>query len=87
MSLANEEPVLLQIGKDGVTPESAQSAEELYNTHELFKVSCLKTCPDTPEVAADKLSKRTHSLVVKVIGRRFILYRPFRENPKIVLPG
>lgn len=86
MGLANEEPVVLQIGKDGVTPETVTSAEEIYNRRELFKASCLKTCPDTPDVAADKLSKRTHSEIVKVIGRRFILYRPFKEDPKIELP-
>lgn len=86
MNLANEEPVVLQIGKDGVTPETVTSAEEIYNRRELFKASCLKTCPDTPDVAADKLSKRTHSQIVKVIGRRFILYRPFKENPQIELP-
>ena len=45
-----------------------------------------KTCPDLPEVAADKLAARTHAELVKVIGRKFILYRPFKDEPKIVLP-
>ncbi len=35
---------------------------------------------------ADKLSKRSHSEVVKVIGRKIILYKKDKDHPKIVLP-
>ena len=86
MSLGSEEAPVLQIGKGGVTPETVVSAEEVFNRRELFKGSILKTCPDLPEVAADKLAARTHAELVKVIGRKFILYRPFKDEPKIVLP-
>ena len=86
MSLGSEEAPVLQIGKGGVTPETVVSAEEVFNRRELFKGSILKTCPDRPEVAADKLAARTHAELVKVIGRKFILYRPFKDEPKIVLP-
>lgn len=86
MSLANDETQVLQIGKGGVTPETVASAEEVFNRRELFKGSILKTCPDLPEVAADKLAARTHAELVKVIGRKFILYRPDRDDPKIELP-
>ena len=86
MSLGSEEAPVLQIGKGGVTPETVVSAEEVFNRRELFKGSILKTCPDLPEVAADNLAARTHAELVKVIGRKFILYRPFKDEPKIVLP-
>lgn len=86
MSLGSEEAPVLQIGKGGVTPETVVSAEEVFNRRELFKGSILKTCPDLLEVAADKLAARTHAELVKVIGRKFILYRPFKDEPKIVLP-
>lgn len=86
MSLGSEEAPVLQIGKGGVTPETVVSAEEVFNRRELFKGSILKTCPDLPEVEADKLAARTHAELVKVIGRKFILYRPFKDEPKIVLP-
>lgn len=86
MSLGSEEAPVLQIGKGGVTPETVVSAEEVFNRRELFKGSILKTCPDLPKVAADKLAARTHAELVKVIGRKFILYRPFKDEPKIVLP-
>ncbi len=86
MRLSNTENPVLQIGKDGVTPMVVASAEEVFNTRELFKGSILKTCPDLPEVAAEKLASRTHAQLVRVIGRKFILYRADKDNPKIVLP-
>lgn len=86
MRLSNTENPVLQIGKDGVTPMVVESAEEVFNRRELFKGSVLKTCPDLPEVAADKLASRTHAELVRVIGRKFILYRANKDNPKIVLP-
>ncbi len=86
MRLSNTENPVLQIGKDGVTPMVVESAEEVFNRRELFKGSVLKTCPDLPEVAADKLASRTHAELVRVIGRKFILYRADKDNPKIVLP-
>ncbi len=86
MRLSNTENPVLQIGKDGVTPMVVESAEEVFNRRELFKGSVLKTCPDLPEVAAEKLASRTHAQLVRVIGRKFILYRADKDNPKIVLP-
>ena len=86
LSLANTLDPVIQIGKNGVAPETVQSAEEVFNTHELIKGSVLKTAPDEPKDSARMLSDRTKSVLVRVIGRRFILYRPFKENPEIELP-
>ncbi len=86
MSLANDIDPIVQIGKTGVSPEVVQATLEAFNNRELLKVNFLKTCPDEPALAADKIFKRTHSTLVKVIGRKAILYKPFPENPEIVLP-
>jgi RNA-binding protein len=32
------------------------------------------------------IAERTHSTVVKVIGKKMIIYRPAKKNPKIKLP-
>ncbi|WP_242622737.1 YhbY family RNA-binding protein [Lachnoclostridium sp. Marseille-P6806] len=87
MSLANELEPIVQIGKNGVSPEAVQSADEAFHGRELLKGAVLKTAPETPRDAAEKLAGRTRSTVVRVIGRRFILYRPDRDKPVIVLPG
>jgi len=84
--MANELDPIVQIGKGSVTPEVVAAAEEAFNTHELFKLAVLKNCTDDPNAIADMIAERTHSEVVQVIGKKIVLYRADRENPKIVLP-
>lgn len=86
IGLSNPVDPVLQVGKSGVSPETVQALEEAFHTRELVKATILKTSPDDPALAGDKLSKRTHSELVKVIGRKVVLYRPFKENPVIVFP-
>lgn len=81
----NLEP-LFQIGKLSVTPENIEAISEVFNTHELVKISVLKNCIDDPKEIATVVAERTHSQVVQVIGKKFVLYKPFKENPKIILP-
>ncbi len=84
--LANELDPIVQIGKGGATPEVVASVEEAYHTHELIKLGILKNCAEEPNAVADRIAERTHSDVVQVIGKKIVLYRADRENPKIVLP-
>lgn len=81
----NLEPVF-QIGKSSVTPENVEAIAEVFNTRELVKISILKNCLDDPKEIANTVAERTRSQVVQVIGRKFVLYKPFKDNPKIVLP-
>ena len=81
----NLEPVF-QIGKLSVTPENIEAISEVFNTHELIKIAVLKNCIDDPKEIANVVAERTHAQVVQVIGKNIILYKPFKENPKIVLP-
>lgn len=77
---------VFQIGKSSVTPENVDAISEVFNTHELIKVAVLKNCADDPKEIANMISERTHSQLVQVIGKKFVLYKPFKENPKIILP-
>ena len=81
----NLEPVF-QIGKSSVTPENVEAISEVFNTRELVKISILKNCLDDPKEVANTVAERTRSQVVQVIGKNFVLYKPFKENPKIILP-
>ena len=71
---------VVQIGKNGLTPESIQSAEEVLEKRELIKVSVLNNCLEDPKEIAEKLQGRTRSHVVQVIGKKIILYRPSKKN-------
>ena len=84
--LANSLDPVVHIGKNGVAPESVEAVEEAFHTRELLKGAVLKTAEEDPAVCASKLAERTRSELVRVIGRKFILYRPFKEDPVIVLP-
>ncbi len=85
-SLASELEPVFQIGKATVTPEIIEAISETFNTHELVKITVLKNCTEDVTNAAIKVSERTRSELVQVIGRKFVLYKPFKDNPKIILP-
>ena len=85
-SLASTLNPVFQIGKASLTPEVTVAIEECFNTRELLKINVLKNCLDDPTEIAQVVAERTHSQVVQVIGRKFILYKPDKKNPRIVLP-
>ena len=86
ISLASNLSPIFQIGKSSLTPELTEAILETFNNKELIKVAVLKNCFDDPREIAQIVAERTHSQVVKVIGKKIILYKPDKDNPKIVLP-
>ena len=79
---------MLQIGKEGVTPEAAQSLEDAFRTRELLKVKVLEAAPeDADETGAALADLVTDAHLVQVIGRTIVLYRRHPEQPEIRLPG
>lgn len=85
-SLASNLNPVFQVGKSSLTPEFTEAVNETFNTKELIKIAVLKNCADDPKEIADMIAERTHSQVVQVIGKKIILYKPDKKNPKIVLP-
>ena len=85
-SLSNHLDSLFQIGKSSLTPEVTEAVLEAFNTKELIKLSVLKNCADDPRELGDMLAERTGSFMVCTIGKKIILYKPFKEDPEIVLP-
>ncbi len=85
--MANGIDPIFQIGKGGVTPDVTKAINDAWNTRELLKITVLKTCSQAPYDIADVVAQRTHSEVVQVIGRKIVLYKRDKDNPKIELPG
>lgn len=85
-SLAADLEPVFQIGKSSVSPEITNAIAEAFNTHELVKITVLKNCLEDVKEVAITVSERTRSELVQVIGRRFVLYKPFKDDPKIILP-
>ena len=84
--LASSQDAIFQIGKSSLTPSMIQALDDAIEKRELIKISVLKNCMDDPRELADTIAGRTHSDVVIVIGKKIVLYRPSKKNPKIELP-
>ena len=77
---------IFQVGKSSLTPEFVAAISEAFNTKELIKIAVLKNCFDDPNEIAQVVAERTHSQEVQVIGKKIVLYKPDKKNPKIELP-
>lgn len=86
MSLASNLNPIFQVGKSSLTPELTEAIGESFNRNELIKVAVLKNCMDDPREIAQMVAERTHSQLVQVIGKKFVLYKPDKDKPKIQLP-
>ncbi len=85
-SLASKLSPIMQVGKASVTPELTEAVAETFFTHELIKIAVLKNCFDDPKEIAHVIAERTKSEVVHVVGKKIVLYKEERKNPKIILP-
>ncbi|MBQ9867138.1 MAG: YhbY family RNA-binding protein [Lachnospiraceae bacterium] len=85
-SLASKETALFQIGKSNLTPEIVQAVEEAFNNREIVKLSVLKNAVEDPFAMGEALAERSGSTLVEIIGRKIVLYKPFKDEPEIKLP-
>lgn len=78
---------LFQVGKGGVNEHLIKHIEEAIETRELIKISILQNCEDDKQEVAEQLAKDTKSELVQLIGLTIVLYKPSKNNRKIVLPS
>ncbi len=86
IGLGSNLDAIFQVGKNSLTPEVTEAIKEAFNTRELIKIAVLKNCLDDPREIAETVAARTQSMVVKVIGKKIILYKENKDNKKIILP-
>ncbi|MCQ2457583.1 MAG: YhbY family RNA-binding protein [Clostridia bacterium] len=84
-SMANTLDTILYVGKDGVTDGTVREAYDALEARELIKCCVQQGAPVTAKEALEELCDRLGAEPVQCIGRRFVMYRQSRENPKIVL--
>lgn len=85
-SLAQTIEPTFRVGKEGVTPALTAAIEETFHTHELVKISVLKTVDDDLRSIGETIAGRTRATLVEVIGRRIVFYKQDPDDPKIILP-
>lgn len=86
-SLAMNEDTIMHVGKSSLTPEICTAVSEALEKRELVKIGVLKNCLDDPKEIASVLAEHTRSQVVQVIGKKIVLYRQRKKNPRIELPN
>ncbi|MDO5715832.1 MAG: ribosome assembly RNA-binding protein YhbY [Tissierellia bacterium] len=85
-SLAHNKDPLLQIGKTGISQALIDQLDQLLEDHELVKVKVLQNSPNEAEEIVDEILERVGGEFVQLIGSKFTLYRPSKENKTIELP-
>ena len=83
--MANTIETILYIGKDGITDHTVKEAYDALEARELIKGCVQQGAPLTAKEALTELCGRTGAEPIQFIGRRFVMYRPRRKNPTIVI--
>ena len=78
---------IIQIGKGGLSDEFTQNIMDCFESHELIKVKVLEKAPKDKKALATEIEKAAGCAVAQIIGNTLLLYRPFKEEPGIKLPG
>ena len=84
-SMANTMETILYVGAAGVTPATVHEASQALDARELIKGCVNQGAPITARQALDELCAQLGAEPVQCIGRRFVMYRPNAEHPRIVL--
>ena len=81
---------MVYIGKEGLSETVVSAIDDSLRYHELIKVKIINTDKITKHEAAEQVPSRTGSLLVQLIGKTLLLFRPNTEKKKeerIRLPG
>lgn len=85
--MANPLDTIIYIGKEGITDRVVKEVYDALEARELIKGCVLQGAPLDARNALTILCEKTGAEPIQFIGRRFVLYRQSRENPKIIIEG
>jgi RNA-binding protein len=83
--MANPLETIIYIGKEGVTDSVVKEVYDALEARELIKGCVQQGAPLTAREALTALCGRTGAEPIQQIGRRFVMYRASRDNPKIII--
>lgn len=84
-SIAANIDTILQIGKGGIGEELITQADDALEAREIIKIHILESAPEAAASLANELADATNSEVVQIIGKRIVLYRKNKKNPRITI--
>ena len=83
--MANTIDTIIYIGRDGVTDRVVKEVYDALEARELIKGCVQQGAPMNAREAVTVLCEKTGADPVQVIGRRFVMFRQSRENPRIIV--
>lgn len=70
----NIEPVM-QVGKEGLSLNVINTADQALYARELIKITVLESCENDVRDIANEMAERCKADIVQVIGRKIVLYK------------
>ena len=83
---AHDLKAMLQVGGKGISQALVAEVDGALEHHELIKVKIAGNERDARDTMIAELARRTDAVLVQRIGHTAILYRPSKDNRRIVLP-
>ena len=74
------------VGQQGLSDAVLAELESTMTKHELLKIKVRASDRDKKQQIVDKILNFSKAALVQAIGGVLIIYRPFDENPSIILP-
>lgn len=76
-----------QIGKEGITESYIKDLDKILEDHELVKITFLESFAEDLDEAVAEILKRADAEFIQKIGRKLVIYRQSRSNPRLEIPG
>jgi RNA-binding protein len=77
---------ILQVGGKGISDALVAEVDGALEHHELIKVKVAATDREVRDAMVDELAQRAGAALVQRIGHTAVLFRPSKDNRRIVLP-
>ena len=78
-------PVVM-VGQHGLTESVLTELQSTMSRHELLKIKIRSQDRDEKQQMIEQIIKFSQAHLVQVIGNVVVIYRPFDEEPQIILP-
>ena len=85
-SMANDLKPFVMIGQHGLSESVIAEIDSTMLKHELIKIKLRVEDRDEKQKIIEKILEFSHAEIVQVIGGVLVIYRPFEDNPDIILP-
>jgi|TARA_Y100000385_G_scaffold125270_1_gene130238 RNA-binding protein len=85
-SLAHDLKPFVMIGQHGLSESVIAEIESTMLKHELIKIKLRVSDREEKQEVINKIIELSKAELVQVIGGVLVIYKPFEDNPDIILP-